>query len=335
MGVDEEGTHERLKSHRCELVDPKIAEHHGRMIKTTGDGVLVEFPRVVDAVRCAVEVQGGMVERNSAIPPEERIEFRVGINLGDIIAEGEDIFGDGVNIAGRLEALAEPGGICISRVVRDQVRDRLDYTFEDLGEQRVKNIARPVRVYRVRDLGATAKTPSAAASPVLPLPDKPSIAVLAFANMSGDPEQEYFVDGMVEEIITALSRIRWFFVLARNSSFTYKGQAVDVKQVGRELGVRYVLEGSVRKAGQRVRITAQLIDAQSGSHLWADRFDGLALVGEARIAGDHKQPADARERGDDFLDHAVGEIFLLRLAAQIGERQHRDRRLIQGRQGCG
>jgi TolB-like protein/class 3 adenylate cyclase len=274
MGTDEEGTHERLKAHRRELVDPKIAEHHGRMVKTTGDGVLVEFPSVVDAVRCAVAVQRGMVERNSAIPPEERIEFRVGINLGDIIAEGEDIFGNGVNVAARLEALAEPGGICVSRVVRDQVRDRLDYTFEDLGEQQVKNIARPVRVYRVRDRATPTEAPAPASPQPLALPDKPSIAVLPFANMSGDPEQEYFADGMVEETITALSRIRWLFVIARNSSFTYKGRAVDVKQVGRELGVRYVLEGSVRKAGGRVRITAQLIDALTGTHLWADRFDG-------------------------------------------------------------
>jgi adenylate cyclase len=236
MGADEEGTHERLKAHRRELVDPKIAEHHGRMVKTTGDGVLVlvEFPSVVDAVRCAVEVQRGMVERNSAIPLAERIEFRVGINVGDIIAESEDIFGDGVNVAARLEALAEPGGICVSRVVRDQVRDKLDYTSEDLGEQQVKNIARPVRVYRVRDRAIPTEAAAPAALQPLPLPDKPSIAVLPFANMSGDPEQEYFADGMVEEIITALSRIRWLFVIARNSSFTYKGQSVDVRQVGRE-----------------------------------------------------------------------------------------------------
>jgi TolB-like protein/class 3 adenylate cyclase len=273
MGADEEGTHERLKAHLGELVDPKIKEHRGRIVKNTGDGLLAEFASVVDAVRCAVEVQRGMAERNAAVFPNERIEFRIAINLGDVIAEGEDIFGDGVNVAARLEALAEPGGICVSRVVRDQVRDRLDFAFEDLGEQQVKNIARPVRVYRVREAIA-AKVPSAAPPPALPLPDKPSIAVLPFANMSGDPEQEYFADGMVEEIITALSRIRWLFVIARNSSFTYKGQAVDVKQVGRELGVRYVLEGSVRKAGGRVRITAQLIDSTSGVHLWADRFDG-------------------------------------------------------------
>ena len=200
--------------------------------------------------------------------------MRIGINLGDVIVEGDDLYGDGVNIAARIEALADAGGVFVSNTVHDQVRDRLPFVFEDLGERQVKNIARPVRVYRVADLGAAVKSPSAPAAPVLPLPDKPSIAVLPFANMSGDPEQEYFADGMVEEIITALSRIRWLFVIARNSSFTYKGQAIDVKQVGRELGVRYVLEGSVRKAAQRVRITAQLIDALTGTHLWADRFDG-------------------------------------------------------------
>ena len=273
MGADEEGTHERLKAHLGELVEPKISQHRGRTVKNTGDGLLAEFVSVVDAVRSAVEIQRGMAERETEVPEEQRIRFRIGINLGDVIAEEDDIFGDGVNIAVRLEALAEPGGICISRVVRDQVRDRLDYAFEDLGEQQVKNIARPVRVYRVRDSGA-ANTSLAPTPPELPLPDKPSIAVLPFQNMSGDPEQEYFADGMVEEIITALSRIRWLFVIARNSTFTYKGQAVDVKQVGRELGVRYALQGSVRKAAGRVRITAQLIDATNGAHLWADRFDG-------------------------------------------------------------
>jgi adenylate cyclase len=274
MGADEEGTHERLKAHLRELVDPKIKEHRGRIVKNTGDGFLAEFASVVDAVRCAVEVQRGMIGREPEMPDDQRTRFRIGINLGDVIAEGHDIFGDGVNVAARLEALAEPGGICVSRVVRDQVRDRLDYIFEDLGEQQVKNITRAVRVYRVRDRVVKLDQPLPASPAPLPLPDKPSIAVLPFANMSGDPEQEYFVDGMVEEIITALSRIRWLFVLARNSSFTYKGQAVDVKQVGRELGVRYVLEGSVRKAGGRVRIAGQLIDAVTGAHLWADRFDG-------------------------------------------------------------
>jgi TolB-like protein len=271
MGADEEGTLERLKALRRELVDPKIAEHHGRIVKTTGDGMLVEFASVVDAVRCAVEVQQAMAERNTGVAADSRIELRIGINLGDVIVESDDLYGDGVNIAARIEALADAGGVFVSNTVHDHVRDRLPFVFEDLGEQQVKNIARPVRVYRVRDSNAAAKAP---AQPVLPLPDKPSIAVLPFANMSGDPEQEYFADGMVEEIITALSRIRWLFVIARNSSFSYKGQSPDVKQVGRELGVRYVLEGSVRKAGQRVRITGQLIDAATGAHIWADRFDG-------------------------------------------------------------
>jgi len=215
-------------------------------------------------------VQQAISKQNAGVAADSRIELRIGINLGDVIVEGDDLYGDGVNIAARVEALADAGGVFVSNTVYEQVRDRLPFVFEDLGEQQVKNIARPVRVYRVRDAGA-AKSPSA---PVLPLPDKPSIAVLPFQNMSGDPEQEYFADGMVEEIITALSRIRWLFVIARNSSFTYKGQTVDVKRVGRELGVRYVLEGAVRKAGNRVRITAQLIDALSGTHLWAERFDG-------------------------------------------------------------
>jgi TolB-like protein/class 3 adenylate cyclase len=268
MEGDEEGTRAALNELRREIADPAIAEHHGRIVKTSGDGLLIEFASVVDAVRCAVAVQRQMAERNLLLSAERRIDFRIGINLGDVIIEDEDIFGDGVNIAARLETLAEPGGICVSRVVHDQVRDKLDVAFEDRGEQQVKNITRPVHVYRIPIVeNAPARAPP-------PLPDKPSIAVLPFVNISGDPEQEYFADGMVEEIITALSRIRWLFVIARNSSFTYKGQAIDVKQVGRELGVRYVLEGSVRKAGLRVRITAQLIDAQNGAHLWADRFDG-------------------------------------------------------------
>jgi adenylate cyclase len=274
MGQDEEGTHARLQAHLRELVEPKIEEHRGRTVKNTGDGFLAEFASVVDAVRCAVEIQRGMIDREPEVAEERRIKFRIGINLGDVIVEQHDIFGDGVNIAARLEALAEPGGICLSRVVRDQVRDRVAFDFEDLGEQQVKNIARPQRVYRVRDLGALMEHQLPASSQTCPLPDKPSIAVLPFTNLSGDLEQEYFADGMVEEIITALSRIRWLLVIARNSSFTYKGQVVNVKQVGRELGVRYVLEGSMRKAGLRVRITAQLIDALSGTHLWADRFDG-------------------------------------------------------------
>jgi len=270
--ADEEGTLGRLKLLRAGIVDPKIAEHRGRIVKTTGDGLLVEFASVVDALRCAAEIQAAMAESNAGVPPDNRIEFRIGINMGDIVVEDGDIFGDGVNVAARLEGLAEPGGICVSARVREDAAGRLDLAFEDLGEQQLRNIARPVRVYRVRDAGD--KNPAAPAQPALALPDKPSIAVLPFANLSGDLEQEYFVDGMVEEIITALSRIRWLFVIARNSSFTYKGQAVDVKRVGRELGVRYVLEGSVRKGGNRVRITGQLIDAFTGTHLWADRFDG-------------------------------------------------------------
>ena len=267
MGSDEEGTLARLKAHRSALVDPKIDEHRGRIVKTTGDGLLVEFASVVDAMRCALEVQRGMVERNADVPQEKRIEFRMGINVGDIIVDGNDIFGDGVNVAARLEGLAEPNGICVSSRVQEDAQGRLDIAFEDAGEQTLKNIARPVRVYRVRVNGAAAKVPPA-------LPDKPSIAVLPFQNMSGDPEQEYFADGMVEDIITALSRFRHLFVIARNSSFTYKGRAVDIRQIGRELGVRYVLEGSVRKLANRVRITGQLIDALTGAHLWADRFDG-------------------------------------------------------------
>ena len=269
MGADEEGTLERLKALRRELVDPKIAEHRGRLVKTTGDGLLVEFASVVDALRCAVEMQREMTGRSAGMPPDNRIEFRIGINVGDIVVQDGDIFGDGVNIAARLEALADPGGVCVAARVQEDAAGKLDLVFEDIGEQQLKNIARPVRVYRVGN-----HAPKTSPVPALPLPDKPSIAVLPFANLSGDPEQEYFADGMVEEIITALSRIHWLFVIARNSSFTYKGQTVDVKQVGRELGVRYVLEGSVRKAGGRVRITAQLIDAETGAHLWADRFDG-------------------------------------------------------------
>ena len=274
MGADEEGTLARLKSHRRELIDPKIAKHRGRIVKTTGDGLLVEFGSVVDALRCATELQADMAERNAVVSAVDRIDFRIGIHQGDVVVEDGDIFGDGVNVAARLEGLAEPGGICVSARVQEDASGRLDLVFEDMGEQALKNIARPVRVYRVRDAGTAAKSPSALLPSALPLPDKPSIAVLPFANLSGDPEQEYFADGMVEEIITALSRILWLFVIARNSSFTYKGQAIDVKQVGRELGVRYVVEGSVRKAGGRVRVTAQLIDASNGAHLWADRFEG-------------------------------------------------------------
>jgi adenylate cyclase len=224
-------------------------------------------------VRCAVEVQREMASRNAEVPEDTRIQFRMGINLGDIIKDGRDIYGDGVNVAARLEALAEPGGICVNRVVRDQVRDKLDFGFEDAGEQRVKNIARPLRVYHVRP-GQLADEEMSAAQPPLALPDKPSLAVLPFTNMSGDPEQEFVSDGIAEDVISALSHYPSLFVIARNSTFTYKGRAVDVKQVGRELGVRYVLEGGVRKAGNRIRVTAaQLIEAETGNHVWANRYD--------------------------------------------------------------
>jgi adenylate cyclase len=273
MGADEEGTHERLQAHLRELVNPKIQEHRGRIVKNTGDGFLAEFQSVVDAGRCAAEVQRGMAERNEETPPEKRIEFRIGINLGDVIVEEHDIFGDGVNVAARLEALAQPGGICMSRVVRDQVRDKLDFAFEDMGEQQVKNIARAVRVYRVADRAPVIQQPSPASPQPLPLPDKPSIAVLPFTNMSADPEQEFFADGIADDVITALSRYPSLFVVARNSSFTYKARAIDVKQVGRELGVRYMLEGALRKAGNRIRVTAQLVEAETGKHVWSERYD--------------------------------------------------------------
>jgi adenylate cyclase len=279
MSADEEGTLAHLKASRKTVVDPAIAEHKGRIVKTTGDGMLVEFASSVDAVTCAISIQEKMAE-HSASGAKPRIVFRIGINVGDIIIDGDDIFGDGVNVAARVENECEPGGVCVSGNAFEQIRGKTNFRFDDLGEKTLKNIERPVRLYAVRGATSAATTTTATASVMRsdnsslpPLPDKPSIAVLPFQNMSGDPEQEYFADGMVEEIITALSRIRWLFVIARNSTFTYKGQAVDVKQVGRELGVRYVLEGSVRKGGGRIRITAQLIDALSGAHLWADRYD--------------------------------------------------------------
>ena len=276
MGADEEGTLARLKACRKALVDPKIGEYRGRIVKTTGDGMLVEFGSAVDAVRCAVEVQRGMALSNVDIPESKRIEFRIGIHVGDIIIDDNDIFGDGVNIAARLEGIADPGGICISDDAHRQIRGKTEIAYDDMGHQSLKNITEPMRAWRARP--APNATPSEVvverSAPVLALPEKPSIVVLPFQNMSGDPEQDYFADGMVEDITTGLSRIKWLFVIARNSSFTYKGKAVDVRQVGRELGVRYVLEGGVRKTGNRVRITAQLVEAETGRHLWADRFDG-------------------------------------------------------------
>jgi TolB-like protein/class 3 adenylate cyclase/tetratricopeptide (TPR) repeat protein len=273
MGKDEKGTLERLKALRRDLVQSKISEHGGRIVKLMGDGLLAEFPSVVEAVHCAAGIQEGMAGREPDLAEDERIRLRIGVNLGDIIVEGSDIYGDGVNVAARLEALAEPGGICISRPVHTQIKGKVEVEFEDLGEQNLKNVSEPVRVYRIIQNHSGSGSASEARA-ALSLPAKPSIAVLPFDNMSGDPDQEYFADGMVEEIITALSHMRWLFVIARNSSFTYKGRAVNVKQVGQELGVRYVLEGSVRKAGNRVRITGQLVDAATGAHLWAGRFDG-------------------------------------------------------------
>ena len=292
-GLDEEGTHVRLRERLRGLADPKISEHRGKVVKHTGDGVLAEFGSVVDAVRCAIEVQRGMAEQNATMPQVKRIEFRIGIHVGDIIVDDNDIFGDGVNIAARLEGIAEPGGVCISDDAQRQVRGKVDFAFEDMGPQNLKNIVEPMRAWRLR-MNASGSPAAPIEPPVestqaLALPDKPSIAVLPFQNMSGDPEQEYFADGMVEEITTALSRFKWLFVIARNSSFTFKGKAVDVKEVGRRLGVRYVLEGSVRKASGKVRITGQLVDAVTGAHIWADRFerdmaDVFALQDEVTVA---------------------------------------------------
>ena len=273
MGINEARTLARLKALRRELIDPKIDAHSGRIVKLMGDGMLVEFGSAVDAVTCAIEIQREMTECNIAEPQDKRIELRIGINVGDIIIEGDDIFGDGVNIAARLEGIAEPRGICLSRGAHDQVRGKLDVVFEDGGEQQLKNIAEPVRVYRIRPITAAASVTSSVTAPFRPLSDKPSIAVLPFQNMSGDPEQDYFCDGLVEDIITTLSKLAGLRVIARNSTFVYKGRSVDIREAAKQLGVRYVLEGSVRKSGNRIRITAQLIDAQDGTHLWAERYD--------------------------------------------------------------
>ena len=268
VGADEEGTLQSLRAHRRDLIDPLIDEHGGRVANTAGDSLLIEFPSVVDAVRCTVAIQHGMDERNAGLPDDSRMILRMGINLGDVIAEGDDLLGDGVNIAARLEALCEPGGLAISDDAYRQVRDRLELTWVDAGEHEVKNIARPVRVWRW-DTGR--RTAPAVLGPASV--DRPSIAVLPFDNMSGDPEQQYFSDGIAEDVITSLSKIRWLFVIARNSSFGYRGGDVPVARIGDELGVRYVLEGSVRRAGDRVRVTAQLVEARSGNHVWAERWD--------------------------------------------------------------
>src|SRR5258708_19044988 len=267
MGLDELATLRTLTAHRA-VMDGLIVRHRGRIVSTAGDSVLAEFASIVDAVQCAVDVQQVIAEANAREPDNRQMRFRIGVNLGDVLVKDGDIFGDGVNVAARLETLAEPGGICVSATVRGPIGNKLPVHLIDMGEQVVKNIALPVRAYQVEAarVGATER-------PALALPEKPSIAVLPFTNLSGDAEQEYFADGIVEDIITAISKLRWFFVIARNSSFAYKGKSPDIRQVGRELGVRYVLEGSVRKAGNRVRITAQLIDALTGNHIWADHYD--------------------------------------------------------------
>jgi adenylate cyclase len=272
MNADEDATMAAWWTARKEVIDPCISEHGGRIVKHTGDGFLAEFGTVLNAVQCAVAMQTEQAIRNADVPPDRRMDFRMGINLGDIVVDSEDIYGDGVNIAARIESLAAPGGISISGSVYDQVRKKVDLTFEDMGEQAVKNISDPIHVYAIM-LEQPARSVGIADKVGLELPDRPSIAVLPFDNMSPDPDQEYFADGMAENIITALSHYRWFFVIARNSSFTYKGRAVDVKQVAQELGVRYVVEGSVRKVGNRVRVTAQLIDASTGNHIWAELYD--------------------------------------------------------------
>jgi TolB-like protein/class 3 adenylate cyclase/Tfp pilus assembly protein PilF len=332
IGLDEEGTLARLKALRKTLFDPKIAEHHGRVVKNTGDGALVEFASVVHVVRCADEIQRGVAEQNVDVPQDRRIEFRIGIHVGDIIIEEDDIFGDGVNIAVRLEEIAEPGGVSISDDAHRQIRGKIGIDYDDMGPRVLKNIVEPMRVWRVR-LNGLAAPPvpnrrSVGDTELLALPDRPSIAVLPFENMSGDPEQEYFADGIVDDITTALSRFKVLFVIARNSSFVYKGKAVDIKQIGRELGVRYLLEGSVRKEGNRVRITGQLIDSITGSHLWADRFEGEladlfglqdkvteSVVGaiapelqQAEIQRARRKPTESLDAYDFFLRGMAREV---------------------------
>jgi TolB-like protein len=272
MGLDEVGTARILREHRT-VTDALVAKHGGRIVKTTGDGVLLEFPSVVDAVECAVAVQAAMAERNKGVPEDRRMLYRIGINLGDVLIEGDDILGDGVNVAARLEGIAEPGGICISSSAHDQVRGKVAVEFTDLGEQNLKNIARPIRAYAVVQDGLDARRRSGSTTPSPPFAPHLSIVVLPFANIGGGPEQDYFVDGVTESLTTDLSRISGSFVIARNTAFSYKGKAIDVKQIGRELNVRYVLEGSVQRGGNRLRVNVQLIDAETGNHLWAERFD--------------------------------------------------------------
>lgn len=312
MSVDEDGTHAQLKTHRKELIEPKTIEYNGRVVKLMGDGTLMEFSSVFDAVDFAVDVQRAMVTRNSSVPADRQINYRIGINVGDVIVEGDDLLGDGVNIASRLEGLAEPGGICVSTNVNNELEGKRNLAFEDLGQKTLKNIPTPIQVYRIK-LGSPRPGDLAvpASTPVLPLPDKPSIAVLPFDNMSGDPEQEYFADGITEDVTTALSRSPWLFVIARNSAFTYKHQPIEVKRVASELGVRHVLEGSVRKAGNRVRVTAQLIDGITGEHVWAENYDG--------------QLEDIFDLQDQITQNVVATLHT-QIALTEGDRAERSRR---------
>jgi adenylate cyclase len=312
MGQDEAGTLAQLKTIRREIVHPAVSRHRGTVVNTTGDGWLVEFPSAVEAVEFAVAVQREMADGMAERPADRRLDLRIGINVGDVIVEDDgDIYGDGVNVAARIEGLADPGGICISRTVRDQIRDKLPYQLEDRGEHQVKNIARPVRVFAVT-VGSAATSsrwrPEGVLNDGIALPDKPSIAILPFANIGNDPEQEFFADGLTEDIITALSRVSGLFVIARNSSFTYKGRAVDVKQVGRELGVRYVLEGSVRRAGTRVRVTGQLLDASTGNHVWAEKYD--------------RELADVFQLQDEITQNVAAFVHT-QVALREGERAER------------
>ncbi len=337
IGQDEEGTLRMFRTHRSDFIDPLIEQHGGRIANTAGDSFLLEFPSAVDATRCSIDLQDGMVQRNENIGPDSQIRFRIGIHIGDVIAQGGDLLGDSVNIAARLETLSDPGGIALSDDAHRQVRDRLEASWQDLGEHAVKNIARPLQVWRWLDgrQKATGEIPEDGRAP--PLPDKPSIAVLPFENMSGDPEQDYFSDGVTEDIITDLSRLRWLFVIARNSSFTYKGQSVDVTRIGQELGVRYILEGSVRKAGQRVRVTAQLIEAATGTHIWAERYDrklndifdlqdelteAISANVDAELAGSERNLARRKSAADldawDYYQRGMWHLYKMS-AAGIAE----------------
>ena len=333
MEADEAGTHARYKTLREEFLDPKVTEYGGRIVKTTGDGTLIEFASAVDAVSHAVDIQRGLAERNTDLPEDTRIVLRLGINVGDIIIDGDDIHGDGVNVAARLESLCEPGGVFISASVHDQVVGKIEAAFDDLGEHTVKNIARPIRVYSAR-LGPGKATPSRAPETPLPLPDIPSIAVLPFANLSGDAEQEFFADGITEDILTELSRFRDLFVISRTSAFTYKGKNLTVQEVARELGVQYVVEGSVRKAGNRVRITAQLIDAETDRHIWAERYDRdlediFAIQDEitqtisATLPG--RVEASRRERAQNKPTDSMAAYELVLGGKRLHHRSNRDR----------